>query len=133
MLSLVKQLESYESKALGLIKSNGGVMYQSELWKKLELDSREGSRLVQRLLKKGLIRREKVLVNGRKTFKLYIVESNSRDPVLHVSIESILGIPCTVCPYIDQCELGGFYEPMTCILLDSWIDKMLASKEKRIY
>lgn len=44
---------------------------QSQLWKELNLTSRDGSRLAIRLEKRGMIRREKVLENGRWTYRLY--------------------------------------------------------------
>ena len=43
---------------------------QSEVWKSLNLHSRDGSRLAIRLEKKGLISRKKILENGRWTFNL---------------------------------------------------------------
>jgi len=128
---LVKQLASYEDVALDLIRKNGGVMIQSELWKKLKLDSREGSRLVARLVKKGLVKREEVTVNGRKTYKLFIVSSgNSGDLLVKVGLESVIDIPCTTCPVIDQCGPGNFYEPGSCALMDSWVAKLVNSKLK---
>lgn len=128
---MVKQLANYEDVALDLIKKNGGVMIQSELWKKLKLDSREGSRLVARLVKKGLIRREEVTINGRRTYRLHLVNTgNSGGLIVKVNLGSIMGIPCTTCPMIDQCGSGNFYEPSTCALMDSWIAKLVNSKEE---
>ncbi|MDM7275902.1 MAG: MarR family transcriptional regulator [Thermoprotei archaeon] len=120
---MVKQLANMENDALKLIRDNGGIMLQSDLWKKLKLDSREGSRLVARLVKRGLIKREETLVNGRKTYKLYITESNKKNPPIVISLNSVLNIPCITCIYIDQCSPGNFYEPGTCLWLDNWIKK----------
>ena len=49
-----------EHKALHVIANNGndGVL-QSELWRKMDATSREGSRIALKLETKGLIRREK--------------------------------------------------------------------------
>lgn len=127
---MVKQLASYEDVALKLIRENGGYMLQKDLWKKLKLDSREGSRLVARLVKRGLIKREEVTVNGRKTFKLILARSNNSDELLvRVSLRSILNIPCTTCPIIDRCGVGNFYEPSTCALMDSWVSKIASSRK----
>jgi DNA-binding Lrp family transcriptional regulator len=126
---LVKQLASYEDIALKLIKENGGYMLQKDLWKELKLDSREGSRLVARLVKKGLIKREEVTINGRKTFKLILArDSNSNTLSVRISLRSVLNIPCTTCPIIDKCGVGNFYEPSTCALMDSWVYKIASSR-----
>lgn len=128
---MVKQLASYEDKAIELIKKNGGVIIQSDLWKKLKLDSREGSRLVMRLVKKGLVKREEITVNGRKTYKLYLTKSNNEGNFsLKVSLASILDIPCATCPVIDQCGLGYFYEPSSCVLMDSWVSKIAGLRSR---
>ena len=42
-------------------------MFQSELWKKLKLSSRDGSRLALKLERMGTITREKILEKGRWT------------------------------------------------------------------
>ncbi|MEN2999019.1 MAG: Lrp/AsnC family transcriptional regulator [Acidilobaceae archaeon] len=117
----MRQLEAYEEKAIQLIRSKGSIL-QSELWKSLKLDSREGSRLVQRLIKRGLVGREEVTMNGRRTFRLIIVQKNSKEGSVLVSLESIMDLPCTVCPYIDQCEPGNSVEPATCALMDNWLN-----------
>jgi hypothetical protein len=45
-------------------------MFQSELWKKLKLSSRDGSRLALKLERMGTITREKLLEKGRWTYRL---------------------------------------------------------------
>ena len=62
-------------------------MFQSDLWKKLKLSSRDGSRLALKLERMGMISREKILENGRWTYKLII----KRTPV---STSSLEGAPC---------------------------------------
>src|SRR3990167_252855 len=47
-------------------------MFQSELWKKLKLTSRDGSRLALKLERMGTIYREKILDKGRWTYKLIL-------------------------------------------------------------
>ncbi len=128
---MVKQLASYEDLALKLIKESGGRILQKDLWKKLKLDSREGSRLVARLVKRGLIKREEVIVNGRKTFRLILAETNSSKLLVKVSLRELLDIPCTTCPVIDQCGVGNFYEPGTCALMDSWVYRIANSRSSR--
>jgi len=117
---LSKSIEVYEKEAIELIKANNGIL-QSDLWKQLGLDSREGSRIVLRLAKKGLIRRKQVIINGRRTYRLYLAETETVETTIVVDLSSILDVPCTVCPYLSQCQVGGFYSPTTCPLIDEWV------------
>lgn len=116
----VTQISIMEQKALELIKKRGeqGVP-QSELWKLLGIDSRDGSRIALRLLKKGLITREPITYNGKKTYVLYYVQP--RAPRVLISIDSIRDIPCFRCPYVSRCGPGNFYNPETCVYLSQWL------------
>jgi len=115
--------EKMEKKALKIIMDAGeeGV-FQSELWRLLNVSSREGSRLSKKFEEKGKIIREKVLHNGRWTYKLYY----RRAPV---TLESIEGCPCLICPDIDKCFGGGNFDPNTCLQLTAWIDSEIKQKE----
>ncbi len=113
-----------EEQAIELIKSRGEEgLYQNELWKLLKIDSREGSRLTLRLLKKGIIVREPVVHNGRKTYKLYYVRP--KIPELMVSIEKIKDVPCFRCTYDSKCNPGNFHNPETCPFLTAWIKEQV--------
>lgn len=127
---MVRDLESYEEKAIALIKSERCIL-QSELWKRLSLDSREGSRLVQRLLKRGAIKREEATVNGKRTFWICIEESIGRAAKEILSTKSIMGIPCVTCPSFAQCAPGAQYEPGTCGLMDVFIKRLVKLIERR--
>ena len=118
---MARQISNLEKDALDLIKNTRGGLLQSDLWKKLGLDSREGSRLVLRLTKRGIIRREQVSVNGRRTYKLFLIEDSRPTAKLEVNVGSILDLPCITCPYIDQCGPGNFYDPATCPLMENWV------------
>ena len=121
------QLSTLEEKAVELVKSRGEKgLYQYELWKLLKIDSREGSRLTLRLVKKGLIVREPVIHSGRKTYKLYYVRP--RAPKIMVSINSVLDIPCFRCPNEDKCSEGSFHNPEKCPLLTRWIAEQVAKR-----
>src|SRR3989337_1202878 len=89
-------------------------MLQSELWKKLKLTSRDGSRLALKLERLGIISREKILEKGRWTYKLII----KRTPV---STESIEDAPCLTCPVEHKCSLEGEISPLTCQLIEDWV------------
>ncbi len=125
-MTIGRNINELENKALDLVKKSGkkGIL-QSELWKTLGLDSREGSRLVLRLVKKGLLSRTQVMVNGRKTYRLFYRERKEVVPKVVINAKSIIDIPCASCPYIDVCEIEGFYDPRQCPLLDAWIDSQI--------
>ncbi len=109
------QIEDLTGKVFRTIIGNGkdGIL-QSELWKELDLTSRDGSRVAIRLEKRSLIRREKMLENGRWTYKLYAVK-------LPVDTTSIEKAPCLTCPVEHMCSLDGTYSPTSCSFLESWL------------
>ncbi len=104
-----------EHKALNFIANTGseGVL-QSDLWRKLDASSREGSRIALRLEGKGLIRREKELCEGRWTFRLY----PKRRPA---SINSIIDCPCLSCSESIRCGACGDVSPNDCEKLTEWL------------
>ena len=115
-----KTLGELEKKAYELIKSQGEQgLLQSELWKKMNIDSREGSRITLQLLKKGLIVREPVVHNGRRTYKLYAVKRY--DIVIKINLDSVKDIPCFTCRYFNRCGIGNYYDPRTCPILTEWL------------
>jgi len=120
--------EELEKAALELIKNSGdnGIL-QSDLWRRLGLDSREGSRLVLRLAKKGLIKREQVVVNGRRTYKIRYTTPPSLELRLLVGLDDVMDIPCFTCPYLNQCAPGNFNDPRTCPILQRWLERRLAA------
>ncbi|MEM4678662.1 MAG: Lrp/AsnC family transcriptional regulator [Acidilobaceae archaeon] len=121
---MAKLLIKLEALALDLIRENNGSIFQSELWKKLNLDSREGSRLVLRLLRKGLIRREEVMVNGRRTYRLFIVEESKKKTLtVKVKLDNVLKIPCFTCFLLEECGHSELSNPLTCQLLNSWLQR----------
>lgn len=63
------ELPAREERALSLIQGQGGI-YQSDLWKELDVSSRTGSRIATSLEEKELIRREPTTHNGRRTYLL---------------------------------------------------------------
>ena len=114
-------ISELEKKALEIIENSEGGVLQSDLWKMLGLDSREGSRLVLRLVKKGLVKREQVSVRGRRTYKLTPAKTVAEPVTVKIDISNILDIPCTTCPHINECGPRNFYDPATCPLLEAWI------------
>ena len=89
-------------------------MFQSELWKKLKLTSRDGSRLALKLERMGLITREKILEKGRWTYKLILKKTP-------ISTQSIENAPCLVCPVEQKCSLEGEISPRNCQFIEDWV------------
>ncbi len=89
-------------------------MIQSELWKKLKLSSRDGSRLALKLERMGNITREKILEKGRWTYKLIL----KKTPISTISIENA---PCLICPVEQKCTLEGEISPRTCVWIEEWV------------
>ena len=112
------------SKVYMMVVDHGeeGIL-QNEVWKKLELTSRDGSRLSIRLEKRGMVKREKVLEKGRWTYRL----TPEKLPANIVSIEHI---PCINCPYEARCEINGIVTPNNCLLIEKWLTQEYESKDK---
>ena len=97
---------------LGEKESDG--MFQSELWKKLKLSSRDGSRLALKLERIGFITREKLLENNRCTYKLILKKTP-------ISTESIMNAPCLVCTVEQKCSIDGEISPKSCQFIEDWV------------
>lgn len=118
-------MEKLKTTVLGLVAKRGdNGMFQSELWKKLKLSSRDGSRLALKLERQHLVKREKILENGRWTYKLKIAHV----PVTTQSIESA---PCLICPVESKCTLEGEISPRTCPLIEQWVLTELSTKKTK--
>ncbi len=146
-------LSELEKKALKMIIEAGEKgLLQQDLWKRLNIDSRDGSRIALRLAKKKLITRELVTVRGRKTYRLIALVDKipeeekeeekkgvsyerrlPRAPKLDVKVnlKLILTIPCTRCPYLKRCAPGQFYDPAKCPKLTAWLQHRVARLQQR--
>lgn len=104
-----------EQKALKYIINTGfeGIL-QSELWRKLRASSREGSRISLKLEDKKLIRREKEIQDGRWTYRLYAKR-------LPAKIDSIVDVPCLMCPDNPRCDPSSSTSPQNCEKLTEWL------------
>ncbi|MGQ9513690.1 MAG: winged helix-turn-helix domain-containing protein [Thermoproteota archaeon] len=93
----------------GVIQANIGML--------LHLPSREISRIVSRLESWKLIRKDRVLFNGRNTFRIVFTRKLP-------SLKSILGAPCITCVNANRCDEGNVFggiSPQECSLLERWI------------
>ena len=69
------ELTPDQRAGLELIRTTGGI-HQSDFWKELEVSSRTGSRIVERLTELNLIEREETVYNGHNT---YLLSPTARD------------------------------------------------------
>ena len=101
-------------------------MLQSDLWKKLKLSNRDGSRLALRLERRGLISREKILQKDRWTYKLIIEQTP-------ISLESLQNSPCLTCPVEQKCDVSNVFpepSPLNCQLIEDWVIAEFSKKKK---
>ncbi len=136
---LYNELSDLERRAYELILKHGKKgIYQNDLWKVMGINSREASRVVGKLLKKGLIVRKPAVNRGRKTY--LITPAPPKKPtrarrrieltfLTKVDIRPFLDIPCVRCPFIDKCYVGGFYDPIKCPWLEKWLYTQLYRKK----
>ncbi len=72
---LEDELTPEQREGLELIRETGGI-HQSDFWKELEVSSRTGSRIVERLIELDLIDREPTVYAGHNT---YLLTPTARD------------------------------------------------------
>lgn len=112
-----------EERAIRVVKEAGEIL-QCDLWKALNVSSREGSRIALRLERKGLVRREPVIHNKRATYKLVWVGKETE-----VSVE-VDDCPCFSCNSIERCAPGQALSPGSCPALSKWLMQEAAALEE---
>jgi B-block binding subunit of TFIIIC len=122
----VKNKNGLVEEALQTISRSGeNGIFQTELCKTFSLDSRDGSRLVGNLEKQALISREKILYNGRWTYKLIVKKpTTSEYERKQVEINSIEGAPCLSCNFQHLCSSEddtSQYSPAKCTWIAEWV------------
>jgi len=107
-----------EQNVLEIIMNCGDAgILQSELWKKIDADSREGSRAILRLEKKGLVERRRELYDGRWTYRVFTKRKLS-------TIGSIVDVPCAFCQDEARCGQSAVLSPTQCQKLTQWLISM---------
>jgi Transcriptional regulators len=101
-----------EEKVFSLIKKNVGGIYQNEIWKKTNIDSRKCSRILKKLLDADLIIREEAVVSGTKTYLLKTTAEEKKRNYNMLMVKNEFS-PCTGC--FGECR------PEYCPALTFWI------------
>jgi DNA-binding MarR family transcriptional regulator len=109
-----------------ILQSGEAGIFQTELCKVFSLDSRDGSRLVSNLEKRDLISRERILYNGRWTYKVVVKKSIEVAEFVRKPIEiaSVEGAPCFGCTYQHLCsseDETSQYSPEKCRWIEEWV------------
>jgi len=94
-------------------RGNEGIL-QSALWREMKADSREGSRAILRLERKGLIERKRELNSGRWTYRVFAKRKYS-------SIDSIVDVPCSFCDLEARCSQEAVANPAKCERMNQWL------------
>jgi len=114
---LPQKMTKLEERAIKLLMKYGEKgLLQSELWHKLGVTSREGSRIAIKLEKKGIVKRIREFAKDRWTRRLVPL-------IRQVTLEPIKRAPCPSCIYNTVCGKGGSVSPNTCLWLENWIEK----------
>ena len=95
-------------------EASGEGVLQSDLWKLIDASSREGSKVALRLMRAGLIRREKKLQTGKWTF---VLVSNK----FPVQVNSIMDCPCVFCVSREKCGSVKNVTPNVCTDLTQYL------------
>ncbi len=108
-----------EKDAYEVIRSAGTKgLLQSDLWRSLNTNSREGSRIATKLEKKGLVRRSRELCEGRWTYRLYVDDNVQISEVMWSTLNQC---PCFTCEHLSRCGPSQIISPNSCANLDHWL------------
>lgn len=126
----MSKLSKLEEKAVKLLlKYEGKGILQSELWHKLKVTSREGSRVAIKLEKKGIVKRVKEFHEDRWTRRLIPL-------IKKLEFSSIKGAPCPSCEFNNICRPGNTWEaygmvwsPNSCVWIQDWLLSQLEKQQ----
>ena len=110
---------SIEETALNVIRAQPEGVFQNQLWKMLNIDSRKCSRVISKLLEDDLIIREQAVSNGARTYLLKL--SEEKKPVFELLMAGEIFSPCAGCR--DACQ------PESCEKLTFWIMNLAIKEE----
>ena len=117
---MADSIEEIEKNAHELVlKAGSKGLLQSELWRGLGMNSREGSRIAVKLERDGLVKRKKELNGGRWTYRLYPNHDGEKPEKLEWN--TLENCPCFCCTNIKVCGRGQTITPLNCKILDGWL------------
>ncbi len=109
-MCFVEELEEKLIKALQ--NSADRSLLQSDLWKSLSSNSREVSRALARMEKKGIVKRELFTGDSHKTYRVTLIKKEQK-----VQISDIVWCSCFTCHDLSRCGMGQPISPENCVKL----------------
>lgn len=106
-----------EDEMVELVSSHSEGILQSDVRKIMGIDSKKCSRIVNKLMKKHLVRREPELAAGRNTFRLFSMQFKGPGEVHKKLMAGGMFSPCTGCS--RECF------PETCYMLNDWVHSII--------
>lgn len=106
--------------ALDCIRSYPAGIAQSDLWREINLDSRECSRILKRLEDEGLIERTELKKDGIRTYLVKPAHKSVKSTDLSLLMAGDAIIPCVACD--EECEATK------CPMLEDWIYELVFSE-----
>ena len=117
--------ETLIEAAYRLIVSEENGVFQSELWKKLNISNKQGSSIARELEKKNLVVREKQLHDDRWTYRIYVTKKP-------MEIGFISDVPCFSCLHESKCTAMSTEYLKKCERMENWnMEKFKVHIEKR--
>ena len=102
--------ESLEERIFSLLqKSDGCSMSQSDLGKGLKMNSREMTRVLVKLEKRGMIKRAKTKERGRKSYRITMLKRQHQ-----INLNDVSWCACLTCQDLERCGRGQPVSPETC-------------------
>lgn len=116
------KMSKLEERAIKLLMKHGEKgLLQSELWHKLGVTSREGSRIGIKLEKKGVVKRVREFANDRWTRRLVPL-------IKQVDVKVLNEAPCPSCVYEHVCGPNGDEYYRSCMLIEEWVLREMGRK-----
>lgn len=109
--------DSLEDRILAsLNKSENDCVLQSTLSKSLSVDGKTLSRALQKLERRGVIKREPYQDGGKRTYKIVLLKKQHK-----ADLSDVNWVSCTMCPDLERCGKGQPISPETCDKLTATI------------
>ncbi|MEM1619720.1 MAG: MarR family transcriptional regulator [Fervidicoccaceae archaeon] len=118
----MEDLTDLELEVLRILNEKGPVT-QFALREVLGSDSKKVSRVVRKLERLGLLRREPYVENGKRTYKL-MASRRMNGQIVSVNLELVSMTPCFSCKHLFDCSQNPRLSPATCSTLSRWLREL---------
>ncbi|MBC7120864.1 MAG: hypothetical protein H5T33_04690 [Candidatus Methanosuratus sp.] len=106
-------MEELEERLIKALQNSAGQsLLQSDLWKSTSSSSREVSRALARMEKKGIVKREPFTGERRKTYRVTLIKKEHK-----VQISDVVWCACFTCHDLSRCGPGQPISPVNCTKL----------------